>query len=183
MPISKNYGIKRPQAFQEKVKAGQKRRAEQGLTVGRPRVAVTHRFFCELCGAKTEDKRGNTKRIACSQYHANLLNQMKRRKLPDDETVAVFYRDGMTTVEISNAFSVDRKAVRKALERAGCPRRRSGWRAVELCKESGCFEPVYKVWHAVHQKMHGTRCQKHFQEKRKRYSKNRWQKIKQLNSK
>jgi hypothetical protein len=53
--MNKLYGIKRPQGFKEKVKRGIQRRQGAGLHFGRPREAVTFRFFCELCGRLSED--------------------------------------------------------------------------------------------------------------------------------
>lgn len=181
MTVNKNYGQKKPSIIGKRISAGQKRRAAQGLPVGRKRTAVTYRFECEVCGKLVEDKHGNTKRVACSQKHGQLIGRKRTKKLPSDEVIAELYLSGLSGQEIAAMYMSrgSHRGVYDALRRAGVKLRPSGPRTVLFCVEDSCNEPVYKVWHSQLKGFYGKRCKHHHEERIKFWSKQRTIKKKQ----
>lgn len=181
MPVNQNFGKRKPEAVGRKISQGQKRRAAQGLPVGRTRLAVTYRFKCEVCGVDVEDKHGNTRRVACSQKHGQIIARRNSKKLPDDETIVALYLSGLSGTQISDMYGCKRhhSGVYQSLERMGVKRRRSGPQTVAVCVEKECSDPVYKVWHSQLKGFYGKRCEQHHKERAKNWSKQKYLKLKQ----
>lgn len=65
-------------------------------------------------------------------------------------------------VAIGARFGVTFTSVRRALKKAGIPRRRAGMERRATCCEEGCDLPVFSVRHATNGYLYGRRCRLHW---------------------
>lgn len=145
----------------ERIRKGIRRRQSQGLNFGAPRKHATYRFFCPVCETLTTETRGRLRKSCGKKQCRIIVAGLTRRKLPSDVTVVDLYLGGATSPEIAQMFGVEHHAVLEALKRSGCPRRRSGPRVRDHCKETGCARPVFRIWHKKNSCWYGTQCEEH----------------------
>lgn len=140
----------------------------QGRRIGRPRVAERATARCRACGVIFSYQRypGKPERVCCSQACARQVARWARQVLPTDPAVLrqLYVTEGRTTTEIGAQYGVTETAVRRALLRAGIPRRRACSRPVVECIEEGCHAPPERRRHATNGSVYGRRCAWHQRE-------------------
>jgi hypothetical protein len=173
-------GRKASEHARARVREGVQRRRAQGLPVGGQRRLPKTRFECVICGKIFVDNNGKLNRVVCSsecqikRLHWGRDNNRRKRFDPPDEAVVEMYRSGKSTTAIGKLYGFDPSRIRQILIRNNVSRRNISDYKLKTCKVEGCEEPVHLIYHTVQKKWHGTECEKHFKERRQKWSQKRW---------
>lgn len=170
-----NLGRKQSEAQKRRVREGIARAIAEGRPFGSPRKHPIYHSVCEMCATPFRWTVGSAKGMThqktgrfCSKRCLVRWLHKYRQLLPHaDEIKRLYWDEGLSLWEIARKFGVtDQSAVKKAMQKAGLPRRPKKHIGKTVCVVGGCGKPAHKIQHKGNGAWYGKRCKAHWLEHR-----------------
>lgn len=164
----------------KRVSEGLRRARAEGKPLGQPRIHPIFDSICETCGKDFKWTRGQydgmshqtTGRFCSKRCLVKWLHKYRQLLPHADEIKRLYWEEKKSLWEIARRFGVtDQSTVKKAMAKAGIPRRPKKNIGKKVCIVSGCGQRAHKIRHSNNGSPYGRRCYTHWKEHREQLGK------------
>lgn len=168
-------GRRRTAGFGKRVSEGMRRAIDAGQKFGQPRIHPIFDAVCETCQKEFKWTRGQynglshqtTGRFCRKRCLVKWLHKYRQLLPHANEIKRLYWDEGLSLWEIARMFGVtDQATVKKAMAKAGIPRRPKKNIGKKVCIVAGCGKTTHKIRHTNNGSPYGRRCKQHWNEHR-----------------
>lgn len=169
-------GRRRSPGFGKRVSEGLRRAQAKGKALGQPRIHPIFEATCENCHRPFKWTRGQydgmshqkTGRFCSKRCLVKWLHKYRQLLPHADQIKRLYWDENKSLWDIARMFGVtDQSTVKKAMEKAGVPRRSKKNIGKKVCAVPGCGKTTFKITHSNNRSPYGRRCERHWLEHRK----------------